>query len=256
MRWALRFLADMFGAQLDGFRVARALPWLFLLLAGWEMAQHVVEVRIGFFESEAASKAVAMDSSRMAMGWVKMILVYAGGFFAIRYLAWRDASRAMRPTIAELLRYLPYIAYAIGLFALIVYARSFVPEARVTDFRTAVGLSQMAIEPLLMLWIVSAATGGGVRGPVRSVRLTGWLYLWALPLFFIGRLPISIAHQLLNAFAIGQPEAILWVMLVLDSLVVGLLIFIVPAIYVRIARFIAERPATARKAGGAGVIGA
>jgi hypothetical protein len=78
--WVKRFLADLFGAQIDGFRFARGMFWLFALMAVWEFGQHVIEVRIGFFDSAAASKAVAMDATRMALGWVKMILVYAGGF--------------------------------------------------------------------------------------------------------------------------------------------------------------------------------
>jgi hypothetical protein len=255
MIWLRRFFTDLFGAYLDGFRVARALPWLFVALVAWEFVQHVVEVRIGFFESEAASRAVAQDTTRIAFGWVKMLLVYVGGFFAIRYLAWGDGVQAMRPTPGTLLRYAPYVAYAMTLFALVFHARSLVAQDQVMTFRMAVGLAQMAIEPLLILWIVSAATSGAVRGPLQSARLTGWLYIWALLLFFVGRIPINAAHQLLNKFAIGQPEAILWPMLVLDSVVVGLLIFIVPALYVRIARFIAERPAPAKAAGRRAAIG-
>lgn len=115
------------------------------------------------------------------------------------------------------------------------------PQQRPQRPRTVVSLTQIAIEPLLMLWIVSAATDGAIRGPLRSARVTGWLYFWALALFFVGRLPVNAAHQLLNRYAMGKPDIMLWPMLVIDAVVVGLIISVIPALYVRIARFIWER---------------
>lgn len=238
-----RFLADLFGAYADGVRTVRGLPLLFGAIIAWEFAQHAVEYRIGFFDSRAAAKAVSLDGSRMILGWIKMLLVYVGGFFAIRYLVLGRAA-AMRPRAGTMLRYLPYLAYALLLFALILYAGELVPPARVDTLRATVGLAQVAIEPLLMLWIVSAATDGPIGSPLQSARTTGWLYLWGLALFFIGRLPISLAHQFLGTYPIGKPAALLWPMLALDAVTVGLLIAIIPALSVRVARRVAEaRPA-------------
>lgn len=243
-----RFFGDLIGAHLDGFRSMMGLPLLFAVLIVWEFAQHVIEVRIGFFDSREAAKAVANDPARMAFGWIKMISVYVGGFFVIRYLAAKNADAPLSPVGLALRRYAPYIAYSLGLFALVLYARGFVPATSVTTFRTIVSLAQIAVEPLLILWIVSAATDGTVRNPFRSVRVTGWLYFWALALFFVGRLPVNAAHQLLNRYAMGQPELLLWPMLVIDAVVVGLIIAVIPALYVRIARFIWERQLVKQKA--------
>ena len=238
MRWVKRFFSDLVGAYADGFRFAAGLPLLFAAMVALEFGQHAIEFHIGFFDSEAAGRAVALDSSRMILGWIKMILVYVGGFFAIRYLVWGNRARALTVTREAIIRYMPYIAYSLVMFALVFYARSFVAEDRVMAFRSVFGLAQIAIEPLLMLWIVSAATGGVVRGPLESAKRTGWLYFWALGLFFIGRIPINAAHQLLNRYAVGQSPSVMWAMLALDALVVGLLIAIVPALYVRISRFV------------------
>lgn len=239
--WLRRFFSDLIGAHLDGVRAAMGLPLLFAVLIGWEFAQHVIEVRIGFFDSREAAKAVANDPSRMVLGWIKMISVYLGGFVVIRHLAAKNGDASLAAVSVALRRYTPYIVYSLGLFALLFYARSFIPEADVMTFRTVVSLTQIAIEPLIMLWIVSAATDGVVRGPLRSARVTGWLYFWALALFFVGRLPVNAAHQLLNRYAMGQPDIMLWPMLVIDAVVVGLIISVIPALYVRIARFIWER---------------
>ncbi len=244
MPWLRRFFSDLIGAHLDGVRAMIGLPLLFAVLIGWEFAQHVVEVGIGFFDSREAAKAVANDPSRMVFGWVKMISVYVGGFLVIRYLA-RKNGDAPAPLGTAIRRYAPYIAYSLGLFALIFYAPSLTQESSVMAFRTAVGLTQMLVEPLLMLWIVSAATDGAIRNPVRSARLTGWLYFYAFALFFVGRIPVNAAHQLLNRYAMGQPGSILWPMLVLDAVVVGLIIAVIPALYVRVARRVRDRQAGA-----------
>ena len=243
MTWVKRYFADLLGAYLDGVRVVAGLPLLFGALIAWEFAQHVVEIRTGFFVSKAAAHAVSLDPSRMALGWVKMILVYVGGFFAIRYLMWRDPARALRVSRREVVRYLPYVAYSLTLFALIFYAPGLVGAKHALALQVPVGFGQVLVEPLLMLWIVSAATAGAVRGPVASAKRTGRWYFWALALFFIGRLPINLAHQMLNRYAIGQPLALVGPMLALDAVVVGLLIAIIPALYVRVFRLVMETPA-------------
>jgi len=234
MNHVRRFLADLIGAHRDGLRVVGGLPWLFGAIILWEFAQHVIEYRIGFFDSRAAAKAVSLDGSRLALGWVKMILVYVGGFFAIRYLVLGRAA-AMRPDARTMRRYAPYVAYSLLLTGLIIYAERLVPAGRINTLRGIVGLGQIAVEPLLILWIVSAATAGPIRTPWQSARVTGWFYVWALALFFVGRLPLNLAHRALGLYPIGKPALLLWPMLALDALVVGWLIAAIPALYVRIA---------------------
>jgi len=245
MWWLKRYFADLVGAHIDGLRVARGLQLLFAIMVAWEFGQHIIEVRIGLFDSVAAAKAVSQDGSRMALGWIKMILVYAGGFFAIRYLMWGSSARPLHVSRRAVLRYLPYVAYSLILFALIFYAGSFIAAEHVMAFRTTIGLTQVLVEPLLMLWIVSAATDGPVGGPLQSAKLLGRYYIWALALFFVARLPTNAAHQLLNRYAIGQPPALVWAMLALDAVVVGLLVAIVPAIYVRVVRLVTDKRGTA-----------
>jgi hypothetical protein len=237
MIWLKRFATDLIGAHVDGARAMRALPWLFGAVIAWELAQHVIEVRIGFFTSVEGARAVQEDSSRMLLGWVKMLSVYIGGFFVLRQLA----GRTNAPVGTAARRYLPYVVYSLLIFALIFYARRFLGAEHVNEARTVIGLSQVAIEPLLMLWFVAAATDGAVRTPVESARKLGWLYAYALPLFFVARIPVNAAHQLLNRYAMGQPAALLWPMLVLDAIVVGLIIAVLPAIAVRIAHRAEER---------------
>jgi hypothetical protein len=233
-----RFFGDMIGAYGDGVRVVRGLPWLFGAIIAWEFAQHVIEYRIGFFDSRAAAKAVSLDGSRMVLGWIKMLLVYVGGFFAIRYLL-LGRREALRPGGTTILRYLPYILYSLLMVAPILYADRLVPPARIETLRGIFGLGQIVIEPLLMLWIVSAAIDGPVRTPLHSARLIGRAYVRALPFYLLGRLPVAFLHRYLGTYPIGRPGPLTWPVLALDAIVVGLLIAIVPALYVRVARRVA-----------------
>lgn len=235
MIWGKRLVVDIVGAHIDGVRVIAALPWFFALVIAWEFAQHVMEIRIGFFDSRAAASAVAAAPSRMLLGLIKELSVYVGGFLVIRQLVGRRGDRPVAPLMPAAARYLPYVAYSLVMFAIIFYANLLVPGPQVDNFRLAVGLAQLLLEPALMLWMVSAATDGRVRGPLSSARQTGWLYLYALPLFYIARYPTGCAHQVLNLEAIGQPRTTVWAMVTIDAIVVGLLIAVVPAIAVRVA---------------------
>lgn len=241
MNLVKRYFADLIGAHVDGAKAIAGLPWLFALFIGWEFAQHIVEVQSGFFTSAAAAKAVQYNAWRSVLGWIKMGFVYFGGFFVIRYLVARQGRTVAVPAAIALRGYAVYIAYSLVMFALVFYAPQLVAPGDVMTLRGAVGLTQVFIEPLLVAWIVSAAVGGAVTGPVASAKRTGVLYFWALLVFFVGRLPVNGVHQLLNRYASGRSGAELWAMLVLDAIVVGLIIAVIPALYVRIADFIDER---------------
>lgn len=234
IRWMGRSGPVLVGSHVDGVRAIVGLPLLFALLIGWEFVQHIIEVRLGFYDSPEAARAVANDASRMVFGWIKMASVYVGGFFVIRYLWRRDRDAAISPLAPAFLRYIPYIVYSLILFGLVFYAPQIVPAAHANTLRAVVGLGQVIIEPMLMIWIVAAATDGAVKTPLGSARMMGWLYFWAFVLYFVARLPVNLLHQFLNRYAMGQSDIVLWALLAFDALVVGMIIAVVPAIYVRI----------------------
>ena len=162
-----RFLHDLVGVYADGLRTMRGLPLLFAALIAWEFFQHVIEYRIGFFTSRAAAQAVAHDPSRMALGWVKMILVYVGGFFTIRFLAGRQGTPVMRPPLRSILRYLPYVGYALLVFAGIFYADLLDAPSRVNTARGIIGgalapLAAEALAPRGLAWVGLYLVAAGV----------------------------------------------------------------------------------------------
>ncbi|WP_369026683.1 hypothetical protein [Qipengyuania sp. RANM35] len=241
MIWLKRFASDFVGTLADSFRAFRALPWLMAGIVLWEFAQHVVEVRIGMFESKEATRAVGEDGTRMIFGWIKMALVYVGGFFVIRHFAGKRDGIRIDPLTDAVPRYLPYMVYSLSIFAAIFYTRSYAHEDHVDTIRMVVGLSQLLIEPLLMAWIVAAATDGEIGNPLASAKRTGLLYFYALPLYFTTRVPPSLAHNQLHELAYGQDQALVFALMAVDSLVVGLIVAIPAAAAVRVGRLVRNR---------------
>lgn len=241
------FFANWAGAFGDGWRMARVLPLLIVAIAGIEFAQHVVELHLGFFSVDpAVRKAASMQPLRMAFGWPKMLTLWAVGFIAMRYCVTGDARAASRPSAIAFRRYAWVVVFQLIPFTAILYAEQILaalglPAGRVMTFRGVFGLGQQLIEPALMLWFVNAAMGTNAFGPVASARATRWLYFWALVLMFLTRTPMGALHQYLNRWPAGQSAAVQWTLLAIDALVVGVLAVIVPAVQVRIARYVAER---------------
>ncbi len=248
MIWIKRFFTDLGGTYVDSLRAIKALPWLFAAIIGWEFAQHIVEVRIGMFESQEMGRAVADDGLRMAFGWVKMASIYVGAFFVIRYFISQRSDRSLAPLGSAGLRYLPYFAYSLVVFAALFYARSLITEEHVDTFRAAVGLGQQLLEPLLIAWVVAAATDGRISGPIASARRLGLLYFLALPLLLLARVPASLLHQHLNQTAVGSMGTELWLTLAIDAVVVGLIVSIVPSAMVRVAGWMDKRSMQKRPA--------
>lgn len=241
MIWIRRFFVDLAGTYLDSLKALRALPWLFAAIVLWEFAQHVVEVRIGMFENAERARELSGDPLRMAFGWVKMASIYVGAFFVIRHFAGSRDGREVASIGRATKRFVPYFVYSLLMFSLIFYAREFTPEKHVDTVRTIAGLGQLLLEPFLAAWVVACATDGRIANPIASIRRTGLLYLLALPLFFLARIPISLAHQQLNTLAMERGGVELWSILALDSLVVGIIVAITPAAMVRIARWVQLR---------------
>ncbi|CAN5452770.1 hypothetical protein BH10PSE14_BH10PSE14_30450 [soil metagenome] len=245
------FFTNWAGAFRDSWGAARALPILLVLMIGIEAAQHVVELQLGFFSADAAvRKAASLQPLRMAFGWPKMLILYAVGFVATRWFVMRDARAALRPSGMALRRYLWVVSFQLIPAVGTIYAGPIVawlgrgPEA-VATLRAVCGLGQLLLEPLLLLWFVNAAIGTHGYGPIASARTVRWRYPWALLLIFVTRMPVSLLHNGFNHWAAGRPLALQGMMLALDALVVGVLALIVPAIQVRIARYIADRRAVA-----------
>lgn len=228
-----RFLRTLWEAQADGPRVILGLPGIFGTMILLYFAQRGIAYHMGLFDTRATSGALTPHEWVTVLGWLDLAIIEVGRFFAIRYLMLGEARAALRPSVTVALRYLPYFAYTLSMLAVIFYADRIVADAWAGTLRATTGMAILVIEPLLMPWAVSAATDGPIRHPGQSAWVVGRWYPWALALFFLGRLPIMALHDDVSGWPEGQEPWIAWAGLAAESVSVGLMATIIPALSVR-----------------------
>lgn len=192
-----------------GVALMRAAPAIALLAAVPEFLQHIVEIQLGMFASPAAFKALAADPLRMQFGAVKLIgftaaLFAAALFFANRITPWRRISRETRPRL--------WLALALNLAT--IAAAVWIPQLQAPVPQAIVSL---ATAPLLIYF--AGALFGDRTMDLRAAYTRGWLILARMAAFI---LPFFVGGQLLHRFnhtlALGQPPAVVWVLMAWDAL--------------------------------------
>lgn len=213
----------------DAWRFVRACPGLFLLVVAVKLAQHLIEYRAGFYDSLLAMKAAESDGLRMAAGHVKVLLLFAVQFWALRFYAFgHDPAAPTRRDPAAWIAFLPVVAW--GLMWLVVVqdgawaARAFGWDGR--SFAIALLLLTLVstmLEIALSAWKTSAATGSGTIGFLASIRATRGSWLFALNVSTAAILPAMSMHYGFAFLAIGRDPATSAGVLLADSLLVGIM---------------------------------
>lgn len=239
---------DIKSVYQTAWRSAWLLPLLFLIPCIVEMAQHVVELRAGMYDSLAGAKAAANDPTRMTYGFAKVMALALPTYWFVRLMAFADPARAARPELP-----------AIGLW-LVVFALSLAQQGY-TLFGAPVGqvlgLSGQAAQfagPFLSgVWaivsiyltacVVAWTLGNRAIGPLRSFSIMTGSFWRAVGYMVACILPLMALHYALGYLAIAlTPSWLDWPVLIFDALVVGLL-----ACTMAGSSYIAARSAAARK---------
>lgn len=228
-------------------RYALLCPLLFLVPVAIEMVQHIVEIRGGMYVDAAGMRAAGNDMTRLAVGHIKVIALFLTGYWAARFLVFGDDAAAARRIDGRALRlFVPVMAW--GLFWLIaiqdgplIAAAAGVPSATSAVILLGVMVASLFFEPLLSAWKTAAAAGNPAIGFMRSIRLTRAIYGRAIALSLLSMLPMMVAHYAIALFAVGQAPVVVWVLMAVDSVLVGYLgVTMIASSYV-IARRAAER---------------
>jgi hypothetical protein len=228
-------------------RFMLALPLVAAVPIVVEAVQHLVEWRIGMFDSLAGAAAVESHPARMGVGYVKIASLLLVGFFVWRFLAFdSDRRQALRIDGTALRLFAPVMAFQVAL----VVAQSqaggvlgaLVPAGRPLILAgLAAMLVAMALELYLASWKVGLAAGNQRMTLAASIRTMrgniGWSFGFTLAMFF----PVMILHYLLNGLAIGRPTGVVAAMLAVDCLVVGYLAALFPTTVFIVARRAAAR---------------
>lgn len=185
-----------------------------------EFAQHVAEIHLGMFDSVAAAKLAGNDPLRWAFGYAKiagLVLTFiasarfwwcrahGGRWYDIRRLAW----------VRLVIGFVLFMAIgSIGeLFALIA------------DRKAPVAVSIVfSLLSLPFLFVMLAGLFGDRVTPMKALIAKSWPWLLLLalllPLLFA---PLSWLHGMNHKWALGAPDAMVWALMIFDSLVVGLM---------------------------------
>lgn len=201
-----------------------ACPLLALIPTVFEMLQHVVEVKIGMYDSLAMAKATEHHPLRMAFGMVKVLSLVIPAYWITRFLAFGDPvrARAIEPVAIRL--FCGVIAFHTAMAAIQLFM---LPQSA-TAMLIAFAIGQV-VACLIPAWSVAAALGNPDIGLRRSVRIMAPRLPWTFVLLLAALLPLMIPHYALGAVAIMAPKAWLWPALILDSLLVGWLCAIMVA---------------------------
>ncbi|GAA0671185.1 hypothetical protein FHT00_001935 [Sphingomonas insulae] len=193
-----------------------ACPLLALVPVVFELLQHVVEVRIGLYDSIAAAKASEHHPLRMAFGMVKVLSLIIPGYWVTRFLALGDARRAGAVEMPALWLFGGVVAFHTVIAALQLFV---LPQTLpVTLIAFAVG---EVIGCLIPAWTVAAALGNRAVGPRKSIAIMAPHMPWTFVVLLLSIVPLMIPHYLLGAAALLAPKLWLWPALIVDALLVG-----------------------------------
>lgn len=184
-----------------------------------EAAQHVVEVKLGMFESKEAFRSLADDPTRWAFGYAKIAGLVAAMLLTARFWATGSARRAILLTPVELGRLLVAIALLLGLGEGLMRLGDWSGSAIVSGMLLTLN---WIVQSLLLVVVAGALLGdadGWRRNLLRRLPTALLMTLLSAALF----LPLQGVHMANHLLAIGRPEWLVWPVLLFDSLVVGLM---------------------------------
>lgn len=208
---------------------AVACPVLFLIPVVVELAQHVVELRLGMYESLAAFRAQAANPDRTVMGLLKVGAMLLPSWWFIRYIGFDGSpAAARRLDLRALGLWGVTLVWSLGFALLDMFGPSPGGWLGLGALGTSLlsGLIHLAGVILgfyLLPWTVAWTLGNAAIGPLVSIRLMRG-YIWcAVGYAFAGALPLIVLHYALGYAAVGLPVAWAAAILVVDALVVGIL---------------------------------
>lgn len=221
-----RDVRDIYGSA---WAFALACPLLFLIPVVVEFAQHIVEIRIGLYDSIEGAKAAEHHGSRTIFGFWKTLAISLPTYWLYRYVvSGRDAAyaRTLEPR-AVMLWLAIFLPVVVGMNGLSLFGPSlpglFGLEGRAaTTLKVASGLLQTAIGICLTAWFVAWSQGNAAIGPRESFRIMRGFFWRTVALVLAGTIPLMVLHYG-SLVAIGQPEALVWAIMAFDSVVVGFL---------------------------------
>lgn len=185
-----------------------------------EFIQHVAEIRLGMFDSRQAFAALARDPTRMAFGAVKIAGLVLTFLAAARFWWAREqGGHWANPRNIAWPRLLLGLLLFMGVPALPELVKG---ELAPWLYQALVWGLTLAMLP--MLFLLFAGLFGDRTIPAAAMWRRGWPWLLlTILLAALAFAPAQWLHGMNHRWALGADPALLWALMVFDSLLVGLL---------------------------------
>lgn len=195
-------------------------PLVMALVVVPEFLQHVAEIRLGMFDSKAQAIAVANDPTRWAFGYAKIAGLVLTFFAAARFWAAREKGVAWYR-----LSDIAWGRFALGflLFGLLPAVPGLFAAQVGKGVADGIGLA-LTIALIPALFLLLAGLFGDRTTSVAAMwrRSWPWAVLTVL-LLVLAFMPAQWLHGMNHKWAFGAQPALVWALMIFDSLLVGLL---------------------------------
>lgn len=184
-----------------------------------EFAQHVVEMKLGMFESREAFRALSNDPLRWQFGYAKLTGLAIAIMATARY--WRFGS--VRAALLVRPRALLWIVLAVAVAAATGAGMEWLKAQAAGPAAAGIAVVSFLIQTLMQVVVIAALLEDRAMTAWRLVTW-GWLIAAAqLALMGLAVLPAMGLHMGIHTLAVRTPVAIDWALMAADSLVVGLI---------------------------------
>lgn len=216
----LNLWRDFLAVLRDGFRIWWLAPMIPLLVVIPEAIQHVAEIRIGMFDSIEEAREVAEDPRRMVWGYLKIAGLVMAILAAARF--WGAATRGERWWD---LRRLAWRPLALGLAGWALAALpSLLLQSLIGEERSGWLDMLLTLATLPIFTLIAAGLAGDGTLTLKRAFTRGWLPALRMLLFLVLTWgPLALLHAYNHRWAMGAGEPLVWLLMAVDSLVVGLL---------------------------------
>ncbi len=195
-------------------------PLVLALVVVPEFIQHVAEIQLGMFDSREAFAALALDPTRMVFGYAKIAGLVLTFIAAARFWGARE-----RGVPWYRLSDIDWRRFGLGflLFGLLPVAPVMV-ESRIGETNAQIVGIVITILLLPALFLMLAGLFGDRTTPVRAMWRRSWPWaILTVLLLVLAFMPAQWLHGMNHRWALGADPAVIWALMIFDSLLVGLL---------------------------------
>ena len=195
-------------------------PAIIALVSVPEFAQHVVEIHIGMFASRDAAASLQNDQARWIFGYVKILgLVLAILGSARFWWCYSSGGKWQNIFAVDWLKFFAGLACFILIGIVALPLQNYIPRVGFAIINIA-----LSIASLPFIFMMSAGLFGDSSLRISHILKRSWPYLLLLGLLlFFGFAPWQWLHGMNHKWAFGSSPTVVWMLMIFDSLVVGLM---------------------------------